>query len=222
MKKQLIRELWRLMISCHRAVGEEAMVSKSELQSNRFYSLLDLVKAVAKPLRFELGPSSGDDVSGSPLGPSIGDDTFGKPSRTLGPCLGDDQLSRIAPAANSAAGPMPEAAVLGACVGDDFTQTSVGPSVGDDASSRVNSIGPCVGDDETPSDRRLKTIIGCVGTTTYGLPVYRFNYLGRPGIFEGVMAQDVLKVMPSAVRRNAAGFYSVNYAMLGISMRQVS
>ena len=39
--------------------------------------------------------------------------------------------------------------------------------------------------------------------------------------FEGVMAQDVLKVMPEAVSIGADGFYRVNYTMLGIEMKRL-
>lgn len=72
------------------------------------------------------------------------------------------------------------------------------------------------------SDRRLKSNVARIGTTTFGLPLYRFSYLGSEQMFAGVMAQDVLGVMPVAVSRNAAGFYRVNYRMLGIEMKQVA
>lgn len=68
------------------------------------------------------------------------------------------------------------------------------------------------------SDRRLKSNIRQVGTTVFGLPLYRFSYLGSDRMFTGVMAQDVLGVMPGAVSRNPAGFYRVDYRMLGIEM----
>jgi hypothetical protein len=75
---------------------------------------------------------------------------------------------------------------------------------------------------ETPSDRRLKTNISRIGTTVFGLPFYRFSYLGSDAAFTGVMAQDVLGVMPKAVSRDATGFYRVNYDMLGIEMQKVA
>jgi hypothetical protein len=54
--------------------------------------------------------------------------------------------------------------------------------------------------------------------TVLGLPLYRFSYRGSDERFVGVMAQDVLGVMPAAVSRNAAGFYSVDYGTPGIEM----
>jgi hypothetical protein len=41
-------------------------------------------------------------------------------------------------------------------------------------------------------------------------------------MFTGVMAQDVLGVMPQAVSRDATGFYSVDYGMLGIAMERAA
>jgi len=72
-----------------------------------------------------------------------------------------------------------------------------------------------------PSDIRLKTDIQQVGTTTHNLPLYTFRYIGRDGQYEGVMAQDVLKVMPRAVIVDEDGYYRVDYNMLGIEMRRL-
>jgi len=72
------------------------------------------------------------------------------------------------------------------------------------------------------SDRRLKTNISRIGSTVFDLPLYRFSYLGGDEMFTGVMAQDVLGVMPQAVSRDATGFYRVNYGMLGIEMSRAA
>ena len=74
------------------------------------------------------------------------------------------------------------------------------------------------------SDLRLKKNIHLVGTTVLGLPLYDFQYINsinQPGVFEGVMAQDVLKVKPEAVTLGTDGFYRVNYSMLGIEMKRL-
>jgi hypothetical protein len=75
---------------------------------------------------------------------------------------------------------------------------------------------------EAESDRRLKSNIARIGTTVFGLPHYRFSYRGSGTMFTGVMAQDVLGVMPAAVSRSSTGFYQVDYGMLGIEMRRVA
>jgi hypothetical protein len=79
-----------------------------------------------------------------------------------------------------------------------------------------------VGDDGPPSDIRLKEDVRSIGTTVFGLSLYQFRYRGKPETYEGVMAHEVLQVMPRAVSVAADGFYRVNYDALGISMRRVS
>ena len=125
----------------------------------------------------------------------------------------------------------PDISGLGPSVGDDADQparslTLLGLSVGDDVNSPsppgLTTLGPSVGDDNVESDVRLKEDVHRIGTTVFGLPLYRFKYLGKPATYEGVMAQDVLQVMPCAVSRAADGYYRVNYRALGTSMRQVS
>jgi len=72
------------------------------------------------------------------------------------------------------------------------------------------------------SDRRLKENIVLVGVhDATGLPLYEFSYLNSAARYRGVMADDVVKVMPEAVRREESGFDSVNYALLGIDMVEV-
>jgi Chaperone of endosialidase len=71
------------------------------------------------------------------------------------------------------------------------------------------------------SDTRLKHNILRVGTTVLGLGLYDFEYNDRTGVFEGVMAQEVLRVMPDAVIVGPNGFYRVNYGMLGIAMKRL-
>jgi hypothetical protein len=86
------------------------------------------------------------------------------------------------------------------------------------------SSSPCLIQDEgvVISDRRLKADITDIGTTVYGLPLYRFRYRDREGVYEGVMADDVLRVKPSAVLCDDDGFLRVNYRSLGLEMRRVA
>lgn len=69
-----------------------------------------------------------------------------------------------------------------------------------------------------PSDSRLKENVSRIGSTRHGLPLYAFSYVGRPERFAGVMAQDVLEVMPEAVHLDPSGFFAVDYAKLGLRM----
>jgi hypothetical protein len=67
----------------------------------------------------------------------------------------------------------------------------------------------------------LKEDIQRVGTTVHGLPLYHFRYIGQPDIYEGVMAQDVMGVMPEAVVTAEDGTMRVKYGMLGVAFRRV-
>lgn len=62
------------------------------------------------------------------------------------------------------------------------------------------------------SDRRLKTRVVRVGTHHLGIGVYDYDIDGRRE--RGVMAQEVLPVLPEAVTIGDDGFLRVNYGML--------
>lgn len=68
------------------------------------------------------------------------------------------------------------------------------------------------------SDRRLKRDVMQVGALPSGIPLYEFNYIWGGPRYIGVMAQDVLKVMPEAVSVDEYGFYRVDYSMIGTRM----
>ena len=65
------------------------------------------------------------------------------------------------------------------------------------------------------SDARLKTDIVRVGQLDTGLALYRFRYLWSNDVYVGVLAQEVLPVVPHAVVVGEDGFMRVNYEMLG-------
>ncbi len=69
------------------------------------------------------------------------------------------------------------------------------------------------------SDAALKHNIMPVGEEN-GHKLYEFSYIGSDKRFTGVMAQDVEKYVPEAVT-DVAGYKAVNYAMLGLEMREV-
>jgi hypothetical protein len=77
------------------------------------------------------------------------------------------------------------------------------------------------GKSRTVSDIRLKHNLKLVGVTVFDLPLYDFEYNGQHGTYEGVMAQDVLKVKPLAVSIGADGYYRVNYQMLGLKLKHI-
>lgn len=61
------------------------------------------------------------------------------------------------------------------------------------------------------SDERLKTDKERVGETEGGTPIYSYRYKGSPMMQMGVMAQDVKKKQPEAVKKTPSGFLAVNY-----------
>lgn len=61
------------------------------------------------------------------------------------------------------------------------------------------------------SDRRLKKDINKIGKIMNGLAVYTFRYIWGGPVHVGLMAQDVMKVNPKAVK-DFGGFMAVNYA----------
>ena len=64
-----------------------------------------------------------------------------------------------------------------------------------------------------PSDSRLKTNIKRIGTHALGIGKYSWDYVWGEHS-EGVMADEVMKVMPMAVHYHPSGYKMVDYAML--------
>ena len=127
-------------------------------------------------------------------------------------CLSDPQIEApviVEEATSSSSGGVAVPLLLLAVVLIAATAGSSGPAASGTGSAVI-------------SDANLKTDIQQVGTTAHGLPLYHFRYIGGDQVFEGVMAQDVLKVMPDAVVPWAYGFYAVDYGLLGIEMRAVN
>lgn len=62
------------------------------------------------------------------------------------------------------------------------------------------------------SDRRLKSNIVRVGTHPLGIGIYAYDIFGRRDI--GVMADEVLAVLPVAVSMHPSGFMQVDYGRL--------
>ena len=65
------------------------------------------------------------------------------------------------------------------------------------------------------SDRRLKRNIKRIGATAAGLPLYLFQYLWSDKPEVGVMADEVLEVMPEAVAIGQGGYLMVDYGRIG-------
>jgi hypothetical protein len=68
------------------------------------------------------------------------------------------------------------------------------------------------------SDVNLKHDIVPVGHLPNGLGLYRFSYNDSDKVFVGVLAQEVERMMPDAVRRAPNGYLQVDYARVGVPM----
>lgn len=99
----------------------------------------------------------------------------------------------------------------------------------DNAAANANPMGALLGAGAQlgaatilKSDPRLKQNIELVGRDERtGLNLYEFAYKDDPHKrWRGVMADEVLLVMPSVVHTNEEGFMSVDYGALGIEMTQ--
>lgn len=75
---------------------------------------------------------------------------------------------------------------------------------------------------EAESDRRLKENIIYLRKSPLGIPIYKFNYIGKPETYTGTMAQDLLKLgLNKAVVKNSNGYYSVKYNLIDVDMKQI-
>jgi len=89
--------------------------------------------------------------------------------------------------------------------------------------SVFTDAGSTMGPPLPPSDRRLKQNIVKIGNHPLGFGLYLFDYKPEyrkrcgDGRHFGVMADEVEKVMPSAVVPGFDGFKAVNYGRIGIS-----
>ena len=69
------------------------------------------------------------------------------------------------------------------------------------------------------SDLVLKHDIVPLGHLSNGINYYRFKYIGSNRDYVGVMAQEVLAVMPSAVTRGRDGYLRVFYEKIGFQFQ---
>lgn len=72
------------------------------------------------------------------------------------------------------------------------------------------------------SDDRLKTDIEFVGRRGDGVGIFRFNYTGDDGRYEGVMASEVAALRPDLVSLSGDGYQMVNYEALGVELRRLN
>jgi hypothetical protein len=68
------------------------------------------------------------------------------------------------------------------------------------------------------SDIRLKRDVELMSRMSSGINLYKFKYLWSDEEYVGVMAQEVMNIVPDAVRLSDNGYYMVNYDVIGMKM----
>ena len=72
------------------------------------------------------------------------------------------------------------------------------------------------------SDLELKENIVRKGRSPKGLPIYEYNYKHEPNHrYQGVMGQDLLELLPSAVVEADNGYLAVDYSQLDVEFKEV-
>ena len=72
------------------------------------------------------------------------------------------------------------------------------------------------------SDLELKDNIVRKGRSPKGFPIYEFNYKHEPNHrYQGVMGQDLLELMPSAVVETDNGYLAVDYSQIDVEFKEV-
>ena len=69
------------------------------------------------------------------------------------------------------------------------------------------------------ADVRLKRDVRQMATLDNGIKLYRYRDRWNPTVFVGVLAQEVVEVVPEAVSKDADGYLLVDYRRLGLQLR---
>jgi hypothetical protein len=73
------------------------------------------------------------------------------------------------------------------------------------------------------SDKRLKENIVLVGKSEKGINIYQFNYIGREGLYEGVIAQELLGTeFETELALNEDNMYAVDYSKLDVEFKKIN
>ena len=101
---------------------------------------------------------------------------------------------------------------IGGMIQQNYAQQSANAN---NFNSGLFSLGGAAASTIKWSDRRLKHLVKKIGTHRLGVPLYEFSYLCSEKRHVGVMADELLEVMPAAVVIDAnSGFMRVNYGLI--------
>jgi hypothetical protein len=84
----------------------------------------------------------------------------------------------------------------------------------------IGGAGYC--NNEKPSDIRLKENIVLVGKSETGINIYQFNYKNEEGLYEGVIAQELIGTdFEDALVIKENGMYSVDYNKTDVEFKKI-
>ena len=73
------------------------------------------------------------------------------------------------------------------------------------------------------SDKRLKENIKLIGQSEKGINIYEFKYIGKDGLYEGVIAQELLGTeFENALVMGEDDMYAVDYSKLDVEFKQIN
>jgi hypothetical protein len=85
------------------------------------------------------------------------------------------------------------------------------------------NCGPFVSSYLCNSDNRLKENVVLVGKSEKGINIYQFNYIGKEGLYEGVIAQELLGTeFEDALALGDDNMYAVDYSKLDVEFKQIN
>jgi hypothetical protein len=76
--------------------------------------------------------------------------------------------------------------------------------------------------DQKPSDISFKENLNLIGKSPLGINIYQFNYIGEEGLYEGIIAQELIGTeYESALSLNADGKYLVDYSKIDVEFKKI-
>jgi hypothetical protein len=84
------------------------------------------------------------------------------------------------------------------------------------------SCSGCYFCDQKPSDISFKENVNLIGKSPLGINIYQFNYIGEDGLYEGIIAQELIGTeYESALSINDEGKYLVDYSKIDVEFKKL-
>jgi hypothetical protein len=71
------------------------------------------------------------------------------------------------------------------------------------------------------SDIRFKENIELIGQSPSGINIYKFNYIGEDGLYEGIIAQELIGTEYESALKLEDGKYLVDYNQIGVEFKKI-